>query len=86
MGRKVCSIGSRGDPGSFYLVPLPPPGGGADLPAPFQPVGKKRVKGNTYSFQRFLILTFHWQELNHKSPLVKEAGKYTLCMDSMLVC
>lgn len=58
----------------------------ADLPAPFQPVGKKRVKGNTYSFQRFLILTFHWQELNHKSPLVKEAGKYTLCMDSMLVC
>ena len=57
----------------------------ADPRAPFQPVGKKRVKGNTYFFQRFLPLTFHWQELNHKSPLAKEAGKYTFCIDSILV-
>lgn len=54
----------------------------ADPPAPFQPVGKKKgSERQEILFHTLLQLTFHGQELNHMSPLARQAGKHSPYVD-----
>lgn len=91
MGRKVCSIGHVWPqvPSILFLCLLQDVilMIEADLPAPFlsHASGKEESKRQYILFSEIPNTHIPLAELNHKSPLVKEAGSIP-CMDSMLVC